>query len=292
MILWGFNVSAIKVLVTNIEPVLLTSFRIFVAGISVCVICYFMRIFRMPKRKELFIILIISLFNVVAHHMLIALGLNNTSAVNSGLILGMGPLLTMMAAIIYLNKQIILVKVIGFLLGFAGVIVTTLSGTAGITLLSSGDLLIFIGVLTQAISFIQISKLNPELDPRLLTGFMLVIGGIIIFLLSFYNGSNVGQILQLFSWKLGLIFLFSALCATAFGHMVYNVAIKKVGPAETAIFINFSTIFALLGAILFLGEKISVNHIFGLILISLGVLIGSGSLEYIRDRKINQSKSV
>src|SRR5699024_3832992 len=145
-------------------------------------------------------------------------------------------------------------------------------------------------MLVQAISFILISKLNPTFDPRLITGYMLILGSFFIFISSLLLKRDMSQITNLLSWKLGAVFLFSALIATAFGHMTYNYAIKRVGPAESAIFINLNTIFALIGAALFLGEPILPNHYFGLILIIFGVFLGSGSLEYMLKKRKQKHK--
>src|SRR5690625_1028653 len=106
-----------------------------------------------------------------------------------------------------------------------------------------------------------------------------------IFMVRLVVETNIAQINNLFTCKLGSIFLFSALICTAFGHMTYNYAIKQVGPAESAIFINLNTVFALTGAAFFLGEAILINHIIGLILILFGVLIGSGAVEYLIKNK-------
>ncbi|MGM8366043.1 DMT family transporter [Virgibacillus sp. W0181] len=285
MILWGFNVSAIKVLVTNIDPLFLTSVRIFTAGISVLMISYFMKIFRLPTKKELLVIGYIAIFNVVFHHSFMAIGLTQTSGVNAGLIAGTSPLVTMVLSILLLNDRVTRMRVAGFVLGFIGIVVTSLTGSDGVTSISMGDLWIFLSILVQAFSFIQISKLTPDFDPRLLTGYLLIFGSIFIFVFSLILDSDVTQITALFSWKLGLVFLFSAVLCTAFGHMTYNFAIKNVGPAETTIFINLNTFFALVGAALFLGESILINHFFGLILIFCGIFIGSGTLEYVLNKR-------
>ncbi|MCP3027990.1 DMT family transporter [Halobacillus sp. A5] len=285
MMLWGFNVSAIKVLVENIDPILLTSVRIFAAGLAVLIVMYVMKILRWPTKKESLIIFYISIFNVIVHHAAMAVGLKYTSGVNTGLIVGLGPLLTMVLSTILLSKHVTIFKSLGFLLGFAGVIVTTLVGSGGMTGMSIGDFLVFISIAAQAFSFILISKLNPDLDPRLLTGYMMVIGSFFIFILSLVLESNPWQIVRLFDVELGTVFLFSALICTAFGHMVYNFAIKQVGPAEAAIFINFNTFFALIGASLFLGESIKWYHLSGLVLIVAGVLIGTGAVEYLVQRR-------
>ncbi|MRG84926.1 DMT family transporter [Salinibacillus xinjiangensis] len=280
MMMWGFNVSAIKVLVDNVEPILLTSFRIFTAGVVVLILTYFLGIFRLPNKKELGILLYIAIFNVIVHHSAIAVGLGATSGVNGGLILGMGPLTTMMLSIIFLGQRMTKFRIIGFILGFIGVVTTTLSGSGGVTSMSFGDVIVFVGMLVQAYSFILISKLNPSFDPRLLTGYMLFIGSFHIYIISLFEDSSLSQLSLLIDWQLGSVFLFSAVICTAVGHMVYNSAIKQVGPAESAIFINFNTMFAIFGSALFLGETIRVSHLIGLVLIVCGVLIGSGTVEY------------
>jgi len=281
MAVWGFNLSALFVLVQNIEPITLTAFRIFTAGAAVLVITKFIGIFRLPTKKEWKTIAFITVFNVALHHTLLALGLTKTSGANASIILGAAPLMTMILSILLLGDRISRLRVLGFILGFAGIMITSLAGGEGLHGISIGDGIIFMSMFSQALSFILISKLNPTFDSRLLTGYMLVVGSFFIFLVSIFIEQDVGQITKLFSPKLGAIFLFSALVATAFGHMVYNYAIKKVGPAETAIFVNLNTFFALLGTVIFLGERLGSMHFVGLGFIVLGVFFGAGTVEYL-----------
>ncbi|WP_164669354.1 DMT family transporter [Virgibacillus doumboii] len=286
MLMWGFNVSAIKVLVNSIDPILLTSFRVFTAGMMVLMICYVMGIFRIPYKHEWLTIFYIAIFNVILHHSFVAIGLEMTSGINGGLILGMMPLVTVLMAFIVLRERISLLRTVGFILGFTGVVITTLAGASGLAAVSSGDVFVFLGVVVQGFSFMLISKLKPTFDPRLATGYMLVLGSIMIFLLSQLFGARILEMSNLFDWKLLAVFLFSAIFATAFGHMTYNYAIKKVGPVESAIFINLNTLFAVTGASIFLNESIKVNHVMGFLFILCGVFIGTGALEQlVRNRK-------
>jgi len=281
MAVWGFNLSAIIVLVKNVEPIILTAARIFVSGISVLIIAKVIGIFRIPTKKEWKTIFIIMVFNVVLHHSFLAIGLTMTTGVNAGIILGSAPLITMVLSIILLKDIITRLRVFGFMLGFIGIIITSIVGTSGLSSISLGDIFIFLSIFAQAVSFILISKLNPTFDPRLLTGYMLVIGSFFIFIISLIIEGNTSQITALFSWKLGAVFLFSAIIATAFGHMTYNYAVKNIGPTETTIFVNLNTLFAIFGAALFLGESILGTHYIGLVFIIIGVFIGSGTLEYL-----------
>lgn len=291
MLMWGLNVSALKTLVDAIDPMLLTSFRIFTAGVAVLTACGIMGILRWPYKHEWLTIFSIAIFNVILHHIFIAVGLEMTTGVNASLILGLTPLVTMMMAVVFLRQHVTWLRVVGFILGFLGVVVANMSGAGGLGAITIGDFIVFLGILVQGFSFVMISKLKPTFDPRLATGYMMVIGSVFIFIISQAFGSEVQEITSLLDWKLALVFLFSAIMATAFGHMTYNFATKQVGPAETAIFINLNTLFAIIGSAVFLNEVITMNHLAGFVLILFGVLIGTGALEYLMlKRKKTQNK--
>lgn len=289
MFMWGLNVSALKMLVISFDPIVITGFRILVAGVAVLIGCYGLGIFRLPYKNEWKIILSISVFNVVLHHIFIAVGLENTSAVNGSLIIGMAPLITMVISGILLKQFVSRWRVFGFILGFVGVAITTLVGEDGFAAVSIGDLLVFLGIVVQGLSFVFISKLKPSFDPRLLTGYMMMVGSVCIILYSFILKKDFTELASLVDWKMASIFIFSAIFATAFGHMTYNYAIKKVGPAESAIFLNLNTLFALIGAAIFLGEVIHLFHVIGFIFIIVGIVFGTGASESMyrryRDRR-------
>ncbi|MBT2688889.1 DMT family transporter [Bacillus sp. ISL-47] len=291
MVTWGLNVSIIKILVSYFPPVTITSLRIMAAGLSVFIILGVMGKVRKPSFREMIFIVFGGLLSVVSHHLLLAIGLTETSAVNGGLILGAGPLLTAILSSVLLRNKPTGIQVLGFLLGGAGVTFIVLSGNRGVSNLSHGDFYVFLSILSQALSFIVISKATKTLDPRLLTGYMLVFGGVILFVLG--NFMEPGGVKGMSEAPLSVwaAFAVSAVVATAVGHMVYNTAISKIGPAEASIFLNLNTFFSLAGSALILGEVITVNHMLGLILIVAGVLFGSGALEelVIRQRRKRHS---
>ena len=279
MLLWGFNVPVLKMIVEQAPTITITSLRILTAGIFVFIILFFLRIVRLPRGKEGLYILLGSLLNVVGHHYFLSMGLTETSAANSGLILGLGPLLTAFLAMAFLRQMPTIVRFIGFVLGTIGTSLTILSNGEGSSSINIGDFYIFICIVSQALSFILISKAAKTLDPRLLTGYMLVIGAIILFLLSILLEPTGLQQLSTVSGSVWLLFFGSAILATAVGHMVYNWAIGKIGAAEASIFLNLSTFFSLIGSMFILNEQITFFHLIGLIFIICGVLLGSGTLE-------------
>lgn len=292
MVTWGLNVIATKLLVSVFAPVTITAFRIFAASVCVFVILAAMKKVRIPTKHELTFILIGGLFNVVAHHFFLSIGLRGTTASNGGLILGLGPLLTTLLAITFLGTTLTMARVVGVLLGLTGVALVVLKD-GSLSGVSFGDLFVFISILSQAISFIFISKISKSLDPRLMTGYMLLFGSLMLFLISLVVEPEGLKSLKNGSFGVWIVFFASAFIATAIGHMVYNYSVGQIGAAETSIFINLNPFFALIGAVIFLHEKIVLAQIFGFCFIIAGVVVGSDLwIEIIKNSRKNKMKNI
>jgi drug/metabolite transporter (DMT)-like permease len=288
MIAWGLNVTATKILVTNFLPVTITGIRVLTAGLTVFLLLFFIKKVRWLTKKEFWYVFVASLFNVVAHHYYLSIGLTGTTATNGGLIMGMSPLLTTILAILFIGAPLTLLRAVGLLLGFTGVAFIVLEGSE-VTGISFGDAYILLSVLTQAVSFILIKRVAHSLDPRLMTGYMMVIGSLFLIVIGlFEEPEGFAGVAENSTVALWLIYFASACIATAVGHMLYNEAIGKIGASEASIFINLNPFFALVGAFLFLNEKIGFQHIFGFLLIISGVLLGSGAVEEIRNKRLRK----
>ncbi|MCI2253718.1 DMT family transporter [Domibacillus sp. PGB-M46] len=279
MMIWGFNVPLIKILVSTVEPVTITALRIFTASLVVFIILTKMGKVHWPAIYHWKYILGGGLFNVFFHHLFLGLGAAGTSSVHTGIILGLGPILTAFMSVLFFQRGLSAVRVLGFLTGTAGVLVTVLGGGAGLGGFVLGDLFIFFSITAQAFSFILVSRAARDIDPLLLTGYMQLFGSLGLFMTSFLLEPNGLASLQNVHFQTVIVFLVSAVGATAVGHLVYNNTITKIGPAEAAIFLNLNTFFSIVGSAVILGEPIYYYHWLGLLLIVPGVLMGSGALE-------------
>ncbi|MDZ5473643.1 DMT family transporter [Bacillus sp. 31A1R] len=284
MMVWGFNVTAIKILVMNFPPVFIQGIRVLLAGVVVLILLFKLKKMERVSRKNIIGIFVTALFGVLGHHLCLAVGLTTTTASNAGLILGLIPLSTSIFAMIFLKEALTILKSVGILIALSGVYFVILNGNGPVSGFSIGDLYIFGAVITQAISFILIKKLTNNLDSRQMTGIMLIFGSLMMIGVSFWIDPVESYKLNqpFYVW---IILLVSAIFATGLGHMLYNYAIQQLGAGSTAIFINLSTFFSLLGSALFLGEMIVVEQLIGFILIVIGVIFGTGMFdEFIRNR--------
>ncbi|WP_377891122.1 DMT family transporter [Alkalihalobacillus sp. R86527] len=285
MVIWGFNVVAIKLLVNTFTPVMIQSIRIFAAGLVVLAVVLIGKDSRKISRKEAAYIGGGAITGVVCHHSFLAVGLTRTTASNAGLILGLVPLMTALFAVLFLKDKMTFSKGAGIFLALVGVSFVVLSGYSGTGAVSGGDLLVFLSVVAQAISFIFIKKGTETLGSRLMTGWMLLIGSSTLFLIGYVIEPSGMNSLSQSQWPIWSVFAASAIFATGLGHMFYNKAISHIGPGEVAMFNNLTPFFALIGSAIFLGEKIGLPQVLGFVLIVCGVMLGNGTVHYVMRRK-------
>lgn len=296
MVFWGFNVSFVKIIVEHVPPVTATSFRLLAAAVSVFLILSMTRRIRFPQKSEWGYMIGGSLTSIVSHHLFLAIGLTQTSAMNAGLILGTGPLLTVLLSMIFFKKRPTLITALGFIIGSTGVSLTVLFGSGKLQGINIGDFEIFLSILFQAFGFILINKAAKSMDALLLTAYMLLIAS--IFMLFAGLGMEPGGLKEFVEGfpSIWVLFFLSAVLSTGAGQMIYNFAIGHVGAATASIFLNLNTLFSVIGASLFLQESIKPAHFIGFVLIVTGVIMGSGTLETIirqrREKKIQLQQSV
>ncbi|MGM9949150.1 MAG: DMT family transporter [Lysinibacillus sp.] len=285
MFFWGMNVVALKLLVSYFSPLTMTALRIFLAALTVLLIVIRLKKVRRLSRQEWKWVMLGSILGVVIHHMLLATGMAHTSAVKTSIIIGFSPLVTAVFAVIFRFSRFQLLQFTGFALGAFGVVLAVINdGNVGHSL-ELGDTLIFLAIVSQALSFLVIRKVSAEVDSFLLTGYMLLFGSVILLISSLVFERERWPELVGAPPEYYLVLFGSAILATAVGQTAYNYAISRIGAAETAIFGNFNTIFALLGTAVFLHETIRGTQIIGCLLIIIGVLLGTGALQELINKR-------
>lgn len=276
MAIWGFNVIAVKIVVSEFPPVTITAFRVFIAFLALAPFIFYKKLYRKLTKKEWYYVIGISTFGIFGFQYFMSVGLNYTTATNAGIILGAAPIATAIAAAIFLKDKLTTLRGLGFVLGFIGVTIIIMAGSNEGFSISMGDLYLCIAVIVQTISFVLIKKASETLNTTYMTGISLLIGSFIIFIIGFITEPNgISQIHGGSSVAWGL-FIFSGFVATGLGYLIVNSAIQQVGAGNSAIFLNLSPFFAVISAYFVLHESIYMSHWAGFGLIVIGVLLGAG----------------
>ena len=205
---------------------------------------------------------------------LISWGQQTVESGIAGILMAIMPLTTIVLAHFFvIGEKLTVIKVVGFILGFVGIVV--LFGPDAITQLESdidklfAKLAILLGAVSYAVNTI-IAKRLPNESFVALSAAVLSIASIMM----------LPTILLIEdSWQLSLDTIeFASLAMlgifpTAIATVIYFAIIARVGPSFLSLINYLIPIWAVIIGVLFLNEKIGLNAVIALIIILAGIAI-------------------
>lgn len=181
-------------------------------------------------------------------------GLANTTGVKGSILNATGTFFSVLLAhFLYANDRLSRRKALGCAVGFAGVMVVNLRGAQGLdaefTLLGEGFIVIAAFVLSAA--SIYGKRLSQRIDPMVMTGWQLGIGGLMLLLGGLAGG---GDIRGWSAGSLALLGYMAVLSAVAFTLWAALLKHNRVG--QVTVFNFLIPVFGALLSALFLGEAV------------------------------------
>lgn len=215
----------------------------------------------------------LSALQTVIQYVFFYMGLAHTSGVKSSLINALSTFIAIfISAWIFHFEKITWRKLLGCLIGFAGVVIINLTGS-GIALEISfnGEGFLFLSVISYAFSSACIKLFSRKFDPVMLSGSQFVIGGLILILLGFVFGGEIGTIT--FG---GIALLIYMAFISAAAYSLWGILLKYNPVSRITIFGFMNPIFGVLLSALLLGEgeqAFNPRSLLSLILVCLGILV-------------------
>ena len=181
-------------------------------------------------------------------------GLANTTGVKASILNATGTFFSVLLAhFLYANDRLSRRKAMGCAVGFVGVMVVNLRGAQGLdaefTLLGEGFIVIAAFVLSAA--SIYGKRLSQRIDPMVMTGWQLGIGGLVLLLGGLAGG---GDIRGWSAGSLALLGYMAVLSAVAFALWAALLKHNRVG--QVTVFNFLIPVFGALLSALFLGEAV------------------------------------
>lgn len=262
-LLWGSAYPCIKIgyEVFHIAQDDITSkfvfagYRFFLAGVIVLIIAILLKkeVFVFNK-KALGQIALLGLGQTSLQYIFFYIGMTYTSGIRGSIITGSGTFFSIILAhILYKNDKLNLNKIIGCIIGFTGVVIANLNGDSllGNSFTLKGEGFVMLAALSLSVASIYGKEITRKLDPFLVSGYQLSIGGIILILLGYVFGGTLSG----FTIKsISLLMYMALLSSVAFSIWTILLKYNKVG------FISmFNFLIPIFGSILsaiFLGENI------------------------------------
>lgn len=278
--LWGSAYPSIKIgySLLNIASddisgkLLFAGYRFALAGLIVLIFLVISKenIFKLSK-KGLFEISCLGIIQTTLQYIFFYVGLAYTTGVRGAILNGTGTFFSIILAhFVYKNDKINFNKILGCIIGFIGVIIVNFNGGSiigygGFSI--KGEGFVVLAALMLSISSIYSKKITKNLNPSVVTGYQLLIGGIILIVLGYCCGGKLSG----FSIASVLLLLYMALLSSV-AFVIWSKLLKYNKVSSISVFNFLIPIFGAFLSAIFLGENIFDIKVFiSLLLVSLGI---------------------
>ncbi|RPK14777.1 DMT family transporter [Priestia endophytica] len=288
VIMWGINWPITKFSLNYSPPLLFAGMRLFIGGLILLIIA--IPRYKKLRFKETWPIYFISaILNIILFYGLQTVGLNYLP---SGLFTSIVFLQLVLMGIfswIWLGESMYALKIVGLILGFAGVGVICLGGLAGhISII--GVLLALGSALSWAFGTVYMKKTAQKVDGIWLTTLHIIIGG--LFLLA---SGTVTESWSSISWNLSftIALLFISIFVIALGWLDFFTLVSSGEASKVATYTFLIPVISILGSSLFLHEPVTLNLFIGIILVVVSIaLVNIKSKKVTSTSKVLSSKNV
>ncbi len=277
-IIWGAAFPIYKWSLQELPPFTFSFMRFFLGALILLpFVIKELRIARVDY-KNLFLL---GLFSVTIQIPLLFFGLRLTPSINAPIIIAMGPIILIIASVLFLKekpKSKVIAGTVISLLGVFAIILRPLleSGFTGGVL---GNILIFGATICSVIQVILLKKLLVRNKPLTVIFWAFLIGSLPLIPFVIWE-SRTFNIVTDITMKGVVGILYGIYLSTLTAHILLAYGAKYIRAAEIGIFSYVDPIAAVLVAIPLLDEQITFSYLIGSLLVFLGIFIAEGRLHY------------
>ena len=244
--------------------------RFTVSGIIVLLIAAAgKRSFAVSKPLDFFYILLFALLNTTIHYACFYIGLSHCPGARAAMLNSLGVfLLVILACIFFESDRMSSSKIIGCVLGFAGILSLNLgsAGSGRFTLM--GDGMIILNAVCSACAGLLTRGLGKRCDIFVGTGYSLALGGLLLLICGLAMGGTLPVVTL---W--GVVILFLLICISTLGFSLYNKLISCNPVGKVAIYNSLIPVIGAVTSCLCLNEAFYWKYLVAGILSAGGIYI-------------------
>ena len=282
-LLFGTSSTLNKIALEDVHPTIVAGMIYFIGGVFLFGIHFsplskrILALFESPEiepkitTRDFRILAFVILCGSVVAPLLLLNGLNQTTAINTSLLLNAESLFTALIAFVFLSERGVKKEYLGIILLLIGVVfLTTNSEFQKLTLTENiaGNLLIVGACMFWGIDNNLSRFLSKKRDIILITGLKCFIGGLALLAIAFVIGVPLSIPL------ISIAYLLSAgAFSIAFSILLFLFALRKIGSMRTGVIFSMSSLFGAVLAFLILREPFSFIQLVAGAIMLLGVYV-------------------
>lgn len=289
--LWGSAIPVIKIgyrlfkIDSSDIPsqILFAGIRFFLAGVATIIIASVMsKSFIYPKSaSSLLRTAKLSVFQTVIQYVFFYVGLANTTGVKSSILDGTSVFIALiLSGVIFKMEKVSAVKIVGAVIGFAGVFLININTGDVKTLLDFslfGEGFILISTTGYACSSVFMKRYSAYDDPTMLSGYQFIIGGAAMTLAGLVFNGRIGAVSI---W--GILIIIYLVLVSAVAYTIWAQLLKHNPVSKITVFSFLIPVFGALFSTFVLKESdiFNIKSIVSLMLVSIGIIfVSRGSIK-------------
>lgn len=243
--------------------------RFALAGLIVLAV-YIIKNKRFPRftQKEAPAILTLSAIQITGNYFFYYLGLSVTAGSVASVLNSFDTFCTvLLVPLFFRNDKLTAKKLIGCIIGMAGIILVNLKAGSVFTFSLNGEGFLLISALISTVGIMINKKASMQIDPMIVTGYHLLLGGAVLMAIALCFGGKI----TFTSIKADLCLIYLAL-VSAVAFLIWSRLLKHNPVSKVSIFKLMTPIFGNIFSAFALGENIlDPMHIVSVGLVALGI---------------------
>lgn len=224
-----------------------------------------------PSKEAIPKVFKLCLLQTVTQYVFFYIGLANTTGVKGSIVNAVNVFFSILVSCCLfrmekLNRQ----KILGCIIGFAGVVVVNLGGTFDMKFNFLGDGFLMISAFAYALSTAVIKIYGKNEDPVMLSGYQFFAGGLLMVLAGLCAGGNIPTVTVS-----GISLLLYLAFVSAGAYTVWGILLKYNPVSKVAVFGFCTPIFGVILSALILkeGASFDLKNLLALLLVCVGIII-------------------
>lgn len=271
MIIWGLSFIWSTQVYRNLNPTATIFLRLVIATIFFTAILFIFGFNEKVERKHLGLFALAAMFEPFLYFIFEGYGLKHTSPIIGSAIIAMIPLVTPVAATIFLKEKLSPMNILGFIVSFIGVMIMLINKDLEFVASTKGVIFLFCAVIVAVGYSISLAKLTKLYKPLTITWMQNIVGMIyflpMTIIMEQFEPSNFGNISE---YIVPLVCL-GVLCS-AVAYSLWAFAFSKLGASRANVYSNLIPVFTGIFSFILGIEALSSNKILGIILVVVGLV--------------------
>lgn len=242
MIIWGLSFIWSSQTYKSLNPTATIFLRLVIATAFFSAILFSFRLNEKIRREHLKLFAVAALFEPFLYFIFEGYGLIYTTPIISSAIIAMIPLVTPIAAAIFLKERLSAMNIVGLIVSFTGVIVMLLNKDMEFSASPLGIMFLFLTVLVAVGYSIALIKLTHLYKPMTVTWMQNIIGMIyfipLVFIMEKFMPSDFGNVR---AYIVPLVCL--GIFCSAIAYALWAYAYSKLGASKANVYTNLIPVF-------------------------------------------------